>query len=220
MKYYPVNLDVREKKCLVAGGGRVGLRKARTLAECGARVTVVSLAFDPGFGRLETVVTLVPRAYSASDLDGMFLVLAATDNREVNQKVQQDAAGKGVLCNIADDPDSSTFTLPSIVRRGDLMLTVSTAGKSPALAKSVRRELEDRFGPEYGDFLTVMGALRNRLLRDRHAPDAHREIFRQIVESDLLHLLKNNNIHAANSLLSRITGTDVAMESLLAERIQ
>ena len=208
MKYFPVNLDVTGKPCLVVGGGRVGLRKVRTLLRCDAQVTVVSPDFDKGFEPLKGIVQLLDKAYESHDLAGQFLVFAATDSPTVNQQVKSDARDRNILCNIADDPDGSQFVLPAIVQRGDLVVTVSTSGKSPALAKRVKHDLEAYFGPEYGAFLLLMGEIRKRLLAAGHDPDHHRVVFHTLINKGLLQMVAQKDEEAIDDLIHEVAGLD------------
>lgn len=144
---YPVNLNLTGRPCLVVGAGRIALRKVEQLLACGALVTVVAPDALPAFTGLP--VTQRRRPYRSDDVVGFRLVVTATGNRAVDQQVFDDADGRGIWVNSADDPDRCTFTLPATVRRGSLLLTASTAGASPALASWLRRRLEDQFGPEW-----------------------------------------------------------------------
>ena len=166
MQYYPVFLDVRNRSCLVVGGGRVGTRKVKTLMDCGARVTVISPEVTDELAGLAArpAILLKRRAYRNSDLDDVFLVIGATDDEDLNQRIHQDAESRGKLCNIADQPRRCNFILPSIINQGDLTIAISTAGRSPAFAKFLRRRMKKQFGPEYGAMLALMGAIRERLL--------------------------------------------------------
>ena len=172
MKYYPAFLDVNGRDCLVVGGGAVGTRKVRTLLECGARVTVISAGFSPELEELSAAgrVVLKSGSYRARDLEGKFLVIGATDDEDLNRRVSEDAARRNMLCNIADRPEACSFILPAIVSRGDLVIAISTSGKSPAFAKYLRRRLQKEFGPEYARFLEIMGAVRRRLLAAGERP--------------------------------------------------
>ena len=145
MEYYPVNLDIKKRKCLVVGGGRVGTRKVLTLLDCGARVTVVSPDAKEKLIELANsgAITLEKRQYRETDLDGIFLVIGTTDDEELNHQISIAAEKHNMLCNIADRPKVCNFILPSIVNRGDLTISISTSGKSPALAKKLRMELEE-----------------------------------------------------------------------------
>ena len=217
MRYYPVHLDVRGRACLVVGGGAVGTRKAGTLLDCAAVVTVVSpeateeLRLLAGSGRIE----LKPRDYRAEDLEGKFLVIGATDDEALNRRISRDAEQRRILCNIADRPEVCNFILPSIVKRGDLVLTVSTAGKSPALAKRLRRELEGRYGPEYAVLLDLMGAIRRRLLAREHAPEAHKPLFEAILDSGLLELIRADRRTEIDRLIRGLVGESFDIEEVL-----
>jgi len=220
MRYYPIQLDVRSRRCLVVGGGAVGTRKVGTLLSCGAQVAVVSPEVTDELRRLSArdVITLRERVYAASDLEGIFLVIGATDDEELNRRVSADAAVLGILCNIADRPEKCNFILPAIVQRGDLVLTVSTSGKSPALAKKLRRELERQFGEEYAVLLRLMGAIRKRLLAEAHAPEAHKPIFEKIVHSDILAWIRDGRMQEVNRLLAEILGAGWCAEDLLFKK--
>jgi precorrin-2 dehydrogenase/sirohydrochlorin ferrochelatase len=217
MKYYPVHLDIKNRHCLVVGGGAVGTRKVNTLLECGARVRVVSPEPTRQLTKLasEGAITLARRAYRSADLDGAFLVIGATDDESLNQQISNDAALTNTLCNIADRPEVCNFILPSIVQRGDLVITISTSGKSPALAKKLRRKLETQFGQEYAEFLLLMGAIRKKLLSQDHAPEAHKGLFNQLIDSDLIRLMQAGKTEEINSLLYNILGEGYKIEELL-----
>ena len=217
MRYYPINLDVKNRKCLVVGGGAVGTRKVNTLLECGARVAVVSVEPTPQLTRLasEGSITLRKRNYRSDDITGMFLVIGATDDETLNHQVSKDAERANILCNIADRPEVCNFILPSIVRRGELVITVSTSGKSPALAKHLRQKLETQFGQEYADFLLLMGAIRKKLLNQAHEPEAHKEIFHKLIDSNLIELMRAGKAEEINSVLYKILGEGYRIEELL-----
>ncbi len=208
MRYYPINLDIRGRRCIVVGGGRVGVRKVKTLAQCGAGVTVVSPETVPRLDALvdgKTVV-LKKRPYQSEDLEGMFLVIGATDDEDLNRRIHADAESRGILCNIADRPEICNFTLPAIVARGDFTMAISTAGKSPAFAKHIRKKLESEFGPEYGALLDLMGAVRARLLAEAHAPEEHKPLFEALITGGLLELIKADHIDRIDQLLESVLG--------------
>ena len=217
MSFYPINLDIKNRGCLVVGGGAVASRKARTLAECGAIVTVVSPEFSPSLQALEkaSAVTLICRSYETSDLDGKFLVIGATNDEALNRRINADAENRHMLCNIADVPDICNFILPSIIRRGDLVIAVSTSGKSPAFAKKLRKDLEKNFGDEYARFLTLMGTIRNKLLCTAHAPEVHKPLFERLIHHNLLELIKDNRKEEINRLLFDVLGSGYDYDELV-----
>jgi len=217
MRYYPVNLDIRNRKCLVVGGGSVGTRKAMTLLDCGAKVTVVSTDAAELLLKLADhgSIILKKRPYQTSDLDGKFLVIGATNNEESNLQIHADAELLGILCNIADRPEACNFILPSIVNRGDLMISISTSGKSPAFAKKLRKDLEGDFGNEYAEFLKLMGAIRNILLAKNHEPEAHKHLFEQLISKGLIELIRDRKTTDINHLLFEILGEGYIFDELM-----
>ncbi len=216
MKYYPAFLDVNGRDCLVVGGGAVGTRKVRTLLECGARVTVISTAFSPELEELSAAgrVMLKSGPYGARDLEGKFLVIGATDDEELNRRVSEDAARRNMPCNIADRPEACSFILPAIVTRGDLVIAISTSGKSPAFAKYLRRRLQKEFGPEYARFLEIMGAVRRRLLAAEHAPEAHKPLFEALIDGGLVDLIREGEEDKIDALLEKILGPGFRLDAL------
>lgn len=220
MRYYPVYLDIQNRKALVVGGGSVGSRKVKTLLDCGAVVSVVSTEVSGTLAQYARrgLVELINRAYRPSDLDGMFLVIGATDDEALNRKISNDAQRLGKLCNIADRPEACNFILPSIVNRGDLTIAVSTAGKSPAFAKHLRKSLENSFGPEYAEFLDLMGAVRSRLLAEKHEPEAHKPIFEQLIEKGLLDMIRQGNEDQIDATLKEMLGADYTRAALSSRR--
>jgi len=217
MTRYPINLEVRGRRCLVVGGGSVGVRKARTLADCGAVVRVVSPEIDRSMEALADAgcVTLKRRPYRSSDLADVFLAFAATDNADINRRVAEDARRRSVLCNIADRPEHGDFTLPARVVQGDLLITVSTAGQSPALAKKLRKDLQDQFGPEYAAGLRLLGAVRKRLLASGHDPETHKHLFRGLIRGGVIQHLRDHRIEAVDRLLREALGPEYTYENLL-----
>ncbi|MFO7556031.1 MAG: bifunctional precorrin-2 dehydrogenase/sirohydrochlorin ferrochelatase [Desulfobacterales bacterium] len=216
MRYYPVYLDIQKRNCLVVGGGSVGTRKVMMMLACGANVTVVSPVATEKLRELfnNGAAELKERPFKISDLDGQFLVIGATDNQDLNRRIHAEAERRGLLCNIADRPEACNFILPSIVNRGDLIIAISTSGKSPAFAKKLRKHLEKEFGDEYAQFLNLMGAIRKKLLSQDHEPEAHKHLFEQLIERDLVQMIKEDDKDSVNSLLHEILGEGFELESL------
>ena len=217
MRYYPIHLDIQNRNCLVVGGGGVGTRKVMTLLKCGANVTVVSPEISDRLQNLaeSARLTLKPRPYRTEDIEGMFLVIGASDDETLNRQISSDAERRNTLCNIADRPEKCNFILPSILRRDDLVITISTSGRSPALAKKLRKKLERRFGPEYGDFLKLMGAIRSKLLSQAHEPEVHKPLFEQLIDSNLIALIQEGKTEDINALLFEILGDGYRFEELM-----
>ena len=186
-KFYPMMVDVAGKRCLVVGGGRVAERKVLSLVECGAEVEVVSPSTTARLAALATGgrLHLRRRPVRPTDLRGAFLVVVATDDAQVNREVAEGVRSAGGLVNVADDPDACTFLVPSVVRRGDLTIAISTGGGSPALAKKLRQRLEQTVGPEYEAYLSALRLLRERARQAIADPEERQAIYRRAVESDL-----------------------------------
>jgi len=217
MKFYPLLLDLRDKRCLVVGGGSVGTRKTAGLLECGAGVTVIEP--NPSV-RLQDMTRnpslhLISRPYRTSDMDGVVLVYAASDDAALNRRIGRDAGRRGLLCNIADQPELGNFILPAVMRRGDLTIAISTLGRSPALAKRLRQRLEEQFGDEYAEFVRLLGAIRKRLLNQGHAPELHKPLFDALIDSELFTLIRDGRLDAADRLLHRILGEGYAYATLM-----
>jgi len=212
---YPVNLDIRNRKCLVVGGGAVATRKVKTLSDFDAVVTVVSPQFSEELMRMaNNEIVLKKRPYRTSDLEGKFLVIGATDDKAINQQVNADAEKQNMLCNIADQPHLCNFILPAIVNRGDFLIAISTSGQSPAFAKKLRKELESQFGEEYGLLLNLMGAIRKKLLSAAHEPEAHKPLFEKLLNAGLLAMIKEKRYDDIDALLYEVLGQGYDLASL------
>ncbi len=216
MRYYPIGLDISGRRCLVIGAGEVGERKAQRLLECGARVGVVGRELTPALARLAQAgrIAHIPGDYDEGHLEGVFLVIGATDDRDVNERIYRDARKRGVLANIVDDPDRCDFILPALCRQGDLVITVATGGKSPALAKKLRQELEERYGPEYEVLLKIMGELRAQIIDRGQGPDENRKIFETLVGSDILEHIRKGQWKKAEAIVKDITGVAIDLRSI------
>ena len=158
---FPVNLNLHGRPVLVVGGGRIALRKVEQLLMADAEVTVLSPIFVEEFTSLP--VTLVERVYESGDVDAFRLVITATGNTPVDQQIFDECEAKGIWINSADDPDRCAFTLPAALRRGDLMVTVSTGGASPALASWLRSHLELSIVPEFEEVVSRLAIERARI---------------------------------------------------------
>ena len=218
MRYYPIGLDISGRRCLVIGGGEVGERKVERLLEFGARVTVVGRELTPALAVLREKGTIdhIPGDYEPKLLKGAFLVIGATDDRSVNERIFRDARKRGVLANIVDDPDRCDFILPALCRRGELVITVATGGKSPALAKKLRQELQERYGPEYKVLLKIMGEIRGRIIDRGEGSDENRKIFEAIVDSDILDHIRKANWNKVESIVKKAAGVTIDLRSIAA----
>ncbi len=202
---YPVNLVLEGRRCLVVGGGRVAVRKVEGLLACGAQVQVVALRLDPELID-NPAVTCDQRAWEVDDLLGVWLVIAATDDPMVNRAVYQAGERAGIWVNGADDPANCSFTLPSVARRGDLQVAVSTGGRSPALASWLRRRYEAELGPEYAVLLDLLSTEREGFKvagRSTEGLD-----WQSALDSDMLGLIRNGDLsHARERLLTCLSSS-------------
>jgi len=163
--YYPIFLNVAGKKCVIVGGGQVALRKAEALLDRGAVVQAISPDFCSELDRLAEngKITSLQRNYRSGDLHGAFIAIAATDDRGVNLAVAKHARETAVPVNVVDDPDNSDFIVPSCIRRGDVTIAISTAGRSPALARKIRSRLEKELGEEYAALAMLIDEVRSEI---------------------------------------------------------
>lgn len=216
MRYYPVFLKVEGRPVLVVGGGEVGARKVETLLHCGARVGVVSPELVPWLEEKvrDGTVELVGRSYEGSQLEGRFLVIAATGDGELNSRIAGDAEGRHLLCNVVDFPREGNFIVPALVRRGALTFAISTDGQSPALARKIREDLEERYGEEYGDLLHLLGAVRARLLSTSKDSQANKGRFEQLVHSPLLELVRRRDREGVEGMLREVLGEGYSLKEL------
>ncbi len=219
MLYYPINLNIRDKRCLVVGGGKVAERKVETLLSGGAKVTVISPEITSDLRDLLEAKRIIyeARDYRRGDLQGVFLVIACTDDPAVNAAVSSEAEERSTLCNVVDKPDLCNFTVPSMVVRGDLLITISTGGKSPALAKKLRRELEEAYGREYAGFLRIMGAVRPRVLAQGRTQPENEAIFNRLVYSELLDWIRDGDRERIDRFLQEVLGPEFGLSNLEIE---
>lgn len=208
VSYYPVFLNVDNKKALVIGGGPVAQRKVETLVDYGVSAFVVSRDLTSGLRDLieKERVQYLGAEFNESQLEGMFLVIAATDDAMLNHQVSLSAQERGLLINAVDQPADCNFIVPSVVRRGDLQVAISTSGKSPALARKIREELECQFGEEYEKLLLVMGDIREVILARDLPQRQNKRIFEEIIESDILEAIAAKDRKRVEAILKNALG--------------
>lgn len=173
-------------------------RKVCSLKEAGAEVVVVSPEACPEIAN-EEGLTLVKKDYDESILDGALLVIAATDNDAVNKKAALDARKRNIIVNVVDRPELCSFIVPSTINRGDLCISISTGGASPAVAKSVREELEVVFGSEYEEYLNLLTKMRSIAMSDIKDSTKRRKVLQSLAEKDILEIVKNKGVTEAEA---------------------
>ena len=216
MNYYPICLDITGRHCIVIGGGKVAARKAQGLLDHQARVTMISpeLGEESSAMHAENQLTWLDRPYQEGDLTGAFLVIAATDDPEVQERIHAEAENNNILLNVADVPKWCNFILPATVRRGDLSVSISTGGKSPALAKRMRQGMENQFGSEYEVLLETLGALRPLVLNLNLPHHDNKRIFEQLLHEDMVIWIRDNQWDKVINHFQNVLGDQVPLDCL------
>jgi len=187
MAFYPVNLNISNRRCLVVGGGSVAARKIESLLVSDAAIRVVSpevcekISDMADSGRIEWI----QRTYQERDLAGVFLVFAATNQPTVQEMIANQAKQAGVLLNSADSPDQCDFHVPAKIRRGDLLIAVSTGGSSPALSARIKDRLYIDFGPEYATLVELLAQIRRQVVGGMRESIENRQLFQRLLEHTL-----------------------------------
>lgn len=198
-KGYPIMLNMQSALCVVVGGGGVATRKIASLLEAAARIRVISPQVSPQIERWEQEgkLTVIRKEYEgAGDLRGSMLVFATTNKDEVNASVSRDAVILGILVNDAMKPARSSFYLPAVLRRGQLVITVSTSGASPGLAGKIRDELGRQYGDGYAEYVDFLAELRKQVLEVVADPKLREQIFHQALNFDILRVIESGSMKA------------------------
>ena len=194
MKYYPLLLDLKGKKCVVAGGGSVAQRKVNSLLKAKARVWVISPDLTKGLEQLKRKksIVYVKSHYQEKYLQGAFLVIAATSDEKINRRVAYDAQANGMLTNVVDAPRLSNFIVPSSITRGDLIISISTSGKAPGLSRGLRIELCKSIVPRYAKLLRLLEDIRGRLKSKYPSQALRAKLFKRLVNIQIPESLTGN----------------------------
>ena len=206
--YYPVYIQLKDQPCVVIGGGKIAEGKVDGLLAAQAEVKIISPDLTLHLQNLvgEKQIIYLARHYQPGDLTGAFMVICATDQPAINHQVWQEATANRQLVNVVDDTPRCNFIAPSILRKGDLTIAISTSGKAPALAVRLKERLQRELGPEYEKFLELAGELREPLAR--HIPDfeTRKALWYELVDSEILDVLALDDETAAREIISRIVG--------------
>ena len=209
MKYFPINVNIDGQQTLVVGGGNIAWRKVQSLIEYGAKVKVVAPEIISELAAMAEVEFL-KREYRQGDMDGARLVICATSSQEVNRMVHDHAVEAGILVNVVDQPDLCTFIFPSVFSQGELIISASTGGASPTVAKQVRSKLEEAFGPEWGLHIALLGEMRGKI-KDTSLGIAERSaIAKQLAEPRFREIIRTEGIEKARTAASRIVAEFLA----------
>jgi len=201
---------------VVVGGGKVAERKVKGLLSCKAQVKVISPDLTKELLQLQAEGKLewLNRHYCRGDLAQTFLVIAATDDEQAQQLVQEEAAQLNTLLNVVDVPQRCNFILPATVRRGDLTIAVATGGKSPALAKKLRKELEKKIGPEYTILVNILGTLRPQILAAGLSQQENELLFHKVLHDDMLEWIKKRDWSRMENHILSVLGDTLGTECL------
>ena len=212
---FPMFLKLEGRSCLVVGAGSIGEQKIRSLIDCGAQVRVVapsaSAAVMEAAGR--GALAWSQRDFGVSDLDGVFLVVAATSSVEVNHAIYREAQRRGILCNVVDDPPHCDFFYPAVVCRGQFQIAISTGGLSPALAQRVRKQFEEEFPPVYGIWLEELGKKRAALFQCGCEPELRRSLLHQAVTPEAFAQFERQLHDGEPGVPARLDGRDARPSS-------
>ena len=179
--YYPAMLNLKNKKCVVVGGGLVAHRKCSMLLECEASIKVVSLTFQKEFFEFDpTRILLIQDVFRTQYIENCFLVIAATGEKEVNCEISRYCEENRILVNIIDEPELCSLITPAYLRRGNLTISISTGGKSPALAKKIKEEISKNYPAEYSEYVETMGLVRERIMKKGHSQQERTQILDEL----------------------------------------
>jgi siroheme synthase-like protein len=213
MAYYPMFLEMKGRRCLVVGGGQVAARKVEGLLAAGAAVGVVSPSLEGDLSKLksERRIQHVARQYQRGDLKGYMVVIAATDDAATNERVALDARQSGVLVNVVDEPALCDFIVPSVIRRGEVVLAISTGGLSPALARWLRQELETYVSEDFERLAQLLADVRVEL-RERGVTVAA-EAWQRSIDARLLELIADGRFDEARARLLTSLGAGAQLKA-------
>ncbi len=216
MSFYPVFVQLEGKKVVVVGGGNVAYRKVLALMECGAAIHLAGRELTPDLKQMvdNDDIHFLGQEFKDEYLHNAFMIIAATDDKDLNHHISTCAREKRVLVNAVDQPPDCDFIVPSILKRGDLQIAISTSGKSPALARRIRKSLEAQFGQEYETFLAMMGRLRKEILSLGLPQKENSRIFQKIVDSDLLENVSDGFSLRMDEYLKNILPEQVNLKGL------
>ncbi|HEY2385622.1 MAG TPA: bifunctional precorrin-2 dehydrogenase/sirohydrochlorin ferrochelatase [Candidatus Binatia bacterium] len=216
MQYHPVHLDLRGRPCVVVGGGEEALRKVESLLEAGARVTVVNPTLVPSLAALAETHEVIhhARAYRQGDLAGAALAYAAVDDPALQAALAAAATAAGVFLNVVDVPRLCTFIAPAVVRRGPVLVAVSTGGASPALARRLRQEIECQVGAEYGLAAAILAKVRPLVRAAQPDAATRSRTYAGLVDGPLLAALRARDAESVDAILRAAVGEGTSLASL------
>ncbi len=212
--YFPAFIDLRNRRCVVVGGGEIAEGKVATLTGSDAQVTVISPDVTPMLAMQAQLegITLHKRCYQRGDLEGALLVIAATDHRATNEMVRDEAEERGILCCVVEGEELGNFIMPSSLQRGALTIAVSTAGVAPRLAQRIRTELERGYGQEYQELLQLLQELRPIIKEKIYDLELRRRLYDEMLDSPALAFIRRGVPDGAREILGFIVETAIGIQ--------
>jgi precorrin-2 dehydrogenase/sirohydrochlorin ferrochelatase len=210
--YYPLFVDLRDKKVVIVGGGKIAEHKVQGLLKTGALIHLVSPEITKVLEKLASdgSIDYMARAFVAEDLDNAWLVIAATNDIDVQKSVYEESLSKHLFCNVVDQPEFCSFIVPSVVRQGDLCLSISTGGKSPALAQRLRKEFEQKFDSFYSDYVSMLGELRQLVIKSFEDPETKKVICHSLADPEVINWIRAGQWDRVEKWAVSICGEDAA----------
>lgn len=182
---YPINLELKDLEITIVGGGEVAYRKCKNFLAFDKKVKIVSTHFIDKFDDIKYDIEYIKDIYKEEYIKDSFIVVAATNNKEINKKIGIYCRNKGKLVNVVDDIELSNYTVPSCVKRGDLLLSISTGGKSPSLSSKIKRELEEKYDDSYEEYINLLGEARVNIIKKYENISQRKNILNQLVNLTL-----------------------------------
>ncbi|MGL6105962.1 precorrin-2 dehydrogenase/sirohydrochlorin ferrochelatase family protein [Romboutsia sp.] len=182
---YPINIEIKDLEITIIGGGLVAYRKCKNLLDFGKKVKVVSENFIEKFEEIRDNIELIQDVYKEEYIKRSFIVVAATNNKEINKKIGIYCRNNGKLINVVDDIEISNFTVPSYVKRGDLLIGISTGGKSPSLSSKIKRELEERYDDSYEEYINLLGEIRQNIIKNHKDISERKNMLNNLINLSL-----------------------------------
>lgn len=200
--YYPAFLNIKEKQCVVIGGGKVAERKIMSLLRCGAKIKIISPSLTKRLQKEKNNGNIlhIGRNYRSGDLEGAFLVVAATSDDEINKGIASEAS---CLVNVVDYPDMANFIVPSVIKRGLLTIAISTSGASPAMARAIRKELETIYSKEFSKYLAFLKKIRKQIIANLRDTNLRQQLFKEIASDNMLDILRRKGYKEARDIALR-----------------
>ena len=188
--FYPINLKIDDMKIVIIGGGKVAYRKCMNFLAFNKKVKVISQDFIEEFEEIKDKIEMIKDDYDETYIVDSFIVIAATNNKQINYNIGKYCRQHGKLVNVVDNQELSNFIVPSYVKRGDLLISISTGGKSPSLSAKIRKELEESYGEGYEEYVNILGQAREYIIKNVCDVEQRRRKLRELLDLNIDELRK------------------------------